>query len=112
MKKSTLLKYLEFAAHCDLKAKDYKVLLYLLSDLLTMEKIMINQNTTAEELGLTKSDVSKALRRLEKNKILYFDWLSERKKSIGLVEHDDDELDELIAEKIEEKVSLLDEWEY
>lgn len=110
MKKSTLIKYLEYASFCDLKAKDYKVFLYLISELIEMEELKINQSTVAEELGMTKSDVSKALKRLEKNKILQFIWVTERKKRIGLVEYTNEELDELLEEKIEEKTSFTDEW--
>lgn len=109
MKKSTLLKYLEYVSFCELKAKDYKVFLYLLSDLLKLETIKIKQSVIAEELGMTKSDVSKALRRLEKNNILSFNWITERKKKIGLVEYSDEELNELIEEKIDENTFSIDE---
>ncbi|MFC5471317.1 MarR family transcriptional regulator [Cohnella suwonensis] len=113
MKKSTMLKYLEYASLCELKAKDYKVFLFIISDLIESNEIRNNQNTTAEHLGITKSDVSKALRRLEKNKILSFSWVSIRKKLITLVPYDDDELDELISEKIEENIdrAIDDDWE-
>jgi predicted transcriptional regulator len=110
MKKNTLIKYLEYAALCDLKSKDYKVLLYLFSELMDMEEIKINQSKVAEELGITKSDVSKSLRKLEKNKILRFKWITERKKRIALVEYHNDELGELIEEKIEIRTNLIEEW--
>lgn len=105
---SYLLKYLEFIAHCDLSVKDYKVLLYLLSTLLEKEEIKLNQNSLAEDLGLTKSDVSKALRSLEQNKVLRFNWISQRKKYIGLVKYSITELDDFITEKIEKQIQLDD----
>ena len=111
MKKSTLFKYLEYVSLCELRAKDYKVFLNILSELVNFEEITLNQNRVAEELGITKSDVSKALRRLEKNKIICFKWISERRKYLSLVEYDDDGLDEIIEEKIEERVSSEEDWE-
>ncbi|MGX4583050.1 hypothetical protein [Paenibacillus chitinolyticus] len=113
MKKTTVVKYLEYASLCKLKAKDYKVLLFILSDLIDLKNSSFNQNKIAEQLGLTKSDVSKSFRRLEDNQILSFTWVSPRKKLIGFVPYSDDELDELITEKIEENVdnSFIDDWD-
>ncbi|MNW40629.1 hypothetical protein D3C74_177450 [compost metagenome] len=113
MKKATVIKYLEYASLCKLKAKDYKVLLFILSELIDLKYSSFNQNKIAEQLGLTKSDVSKSLRRLEEYQILSFTWTSPRKKLVGFVPYSDDELDELITEKVEENVgnSFFDDWD-
>jgi predicted transcriptional regulator len=113
MKKATVIKYLEYASLCKLKAKEYKVLLFIFSELIDLKYSSLNQNKIAEQLGLTKSDVSKSLRRLEENQILRFIWTSPRKKLVGFEPYTDDELDELITEKVEGNVdnSFFDDWD-
>lgn len=70
MKLKLLLSYLEYAALSELKTREYKVFLYILSELIENEEVRINQNLIAEELGISKSEVSKALKKLTSENIL------------------------------------------
>ncbi len=106
-----MLKYIQYASLLDLKARDYKVFLYIFDKLSGFDEISINQNRVAEVLDITKSDVSRALRKLEINELIYFEWITKRKKNIGLIEYDNDELDELIEEIIDENTYTLDDWD-
>ncbi|NFM16718.1 hypothetical protein FDB88_05775 [Clostridium sporogenes] len=109
MKVKLLLKYLEYAALSHLKSKDYKVLLYILPELIEKPSVKINQNNIANELGISKSEVSKGLKRLEYAEIISFVWLSKRKKTVQLEDYTIDELDEMITEKMENNVFLSEE---
>lgn len=104
MTKSHLLKYLQYVALCELKSKDYKVLLYILPKLLKNDSLQINQNKIAEELDIAKSDVSKSLSRLEEENIITFFQISTRKRLVTLKEYTIDEIDELISEAIESNI--------
>lgn len=109
MKVKLLLKYLEYAALSELKSKDYKVFLYILPQLIEKSSIKINQNDIANELGISKSEVSKGLKRLESAEIISFGWFNKRKKTIELEEYTIDELDEMITEKMEENIFFSEE---
>lgn len=100
MNEKQMWKYLQYLALCDLKTKEYKVILYLMKKLVKKDEIKIKQSELAEDLEISKSDVSKALNNLSELELINFNWLSSRSKTISLVEYDEEELDEMISEII------------
>lgn len=101
MSTSKMLLYLQYIAILELKGKDYRVLLYLLSDFLKWSRpIKISQKDIAYELSMSKSDVSKALKHLVEMNILQIDEdlsFEKKKKKFYLVEYTEEELYDLVS---------------
>lgn len=78
-----------------LRAKEYKVLLFLLPELRNGEDVYISQAEIARQTGMTSSQVSKAVKTLYKEKIIFFDVddSSWRKEIRLIIDSFDDILD-------------------
>lgn len=70
MKYKDLILVLKYASLCPLKAKDYKVLLYLIDKFEQETDIIIRQTKIGTELGMTKSEVSRAFSHLIEQNII------------------------------------------
>ena len=111
MQKQVFLKFLQYASYCKLTAANYKICLFLLPKLMDKKQVQVNQKQVAIELGITTSEVSKGLRALERNGIIQFTQISERKKLLSVVQYTEDQLDAMITEKVERIVDENDDWE-
>ncbi|MGN9135200.1 MarR family transcriptional regulator [Clostridium sp. HCP1S3_B4] len=104
MKKDKLLEYLQYIALLNLKTKEYKVFLYILNKLSTKKYRIINQKQLSEELGLSKSEVSKAIKKLLNEKIIEINPDSiykSKKKEIKLNDYSVEQLEDMVYDLAE-----------
>ncbi|WP_043930575.1 MarR family transcriptional regulator [Bacillus sp. EB01] len=104
LKKKGIYSLLQYISLLDLKSRDYKVLLYIMPKVNSEEFVKVNQKTIADELSLSKSEVSKAIKKLVEEEILMVNLQSENKrKKVELILGDfsKEELDDRIFELID-----------
>ncbi|WP_321825975.1 replication/maintenance protein RepL [Clostridium butyricum] len=100
-----LLLYLQYISLLNLKTKEYKVFLYIINQLNTQNYTIINQKQLSEELGLSKSEISKAIKKLINEEIFVLNPSSiykSKKKEIKLNDYSVDELEDMIYDLLEE----------
>ena len=105
MKKDSILLYLQYISLLDFKTKEYKVFLYILNQLRFNKYKIINQKLLCEELGLSKSEVSKGIKKLIDKKVLVLNPDSvykNKKKELKLNEYSNEELEDMIFELVEQ----------
>lgn len=91
------------ALNDDLKAKEYKVLLFLLPELRNGDVISVSQAEIARQTGLSPSQVSKAMRNLYEEDFIDYDrgctsWRKQIRLVVDSFDKLEDEIDELISE--------------
>lgn len=106
-----LLTYLQYVSLLDIKTRDYKVLLYLMDKLNIDDYININQKNLSDELNISKSEVSKAIKALIDNNIIELDPElykngHRKRKRIKLTNYSYDELTLNIENIIEKNINL------
>ncbi|WP_418790899.1 hypothetical protein [Phosphitispora sp. TUW77] len=103
--KRKLFLFLQYVGLLELKAKDFKVLLYLLPYLSFENYRKVSQKDLKHEMKMSKSDVSKAISRLIENNVLKSNPASKYKtknKELKLYDYDLEELENMVDELVEE----------
>lgn len=75
--------FLSYVLKIGLSGKDWEVFIWLMSVMDYGNKILTNQNTIVNNTGLSQAQVSKALNKLRKNKIIVETKLDTAKYEIG-----------------------------
>lgn len=97
MRDNELLLMMKYLSLCSLKTREYKVILFIFEKLKYDKFVRIKQAKLAEELELTQSDVSKAIKNIEDLEIFEIRKI-DRKTEIKLIELDEDKLEEYIED--------------
>lgn len=100
-KKDKLVLHLRYYSLLKLKAKDYRVLLYLVPTLKFSDYVYVNQKQTAKNLNISGTDMSKAIKNLIDKCVLDKNTANYTSKSNELKLH------KYSANELENKISEL-----
>lgn len=95
-----IMKHMQYISLLPLTTKEYKIILYILRNIISKE-YRINQIDISEDLNISKSDVSKAFKKLIELNVLLKIEINQRRYKVKLNKYTEEELDSMIQNIIE-----------
>lgn len=99
MDNKKLILYCKYISLLNLKARDYKIFLFILNELKPEEYTIINQTILSESLNMSKAEISKGIKTLVDKNILVLNPNSKyksKKKELKLNNYTDEGLEGMI----------------